>query len=146
MSWNQQKYFTNHNNWDKIIFSWQLFHLQGLQYVKLSQMFPYLLSLMKLMLALLATIRTKRKNLNFYFHTSLWYLKRFYEGLKGLHKPFWGTTKKCEKKNFELIFILIQLSEMHGAERIKIEFSSNILPTWVGVRWKPRKMLLIYTV
>ena len=37
--------------------------------------------------------------LNFYFHTSLWYLKRFYEGLKGLHKIFWGTTKKCENKN-----------------------------------------------
>ena len=27
--------------------------------------------------------------LNFYFHTSLWYL----------HKTFWGTTNKCEKKN-----------------------------------------------
>ena len=27
-------------------------------------------------------------NLNFYFHTSLWCLKRFYEGLKGLHKTF----------------------------------------------------------
>ena len=26
--------------------------------------------------------------LNFYFHTSLWFLKRFYEGLKGLHKTF----------------------------------------------------------
>ena len=26
--------------------------------------------------------------LNFYFHTSLWCLKRFYEGLKGLHKTF----------------------------------------------------------
>ena len=38
-------------------------------------------------------------NLNFYFHTSLWYLKRFYEGLKGLHKIFWSTTKKCENKN-----------------------------------------------
>ena len=24
----------------------------------------------------------------FYFHTSLWCLKRFYEGLKGLHKTF----------------------------------------------------------
>ena len=30
----------------------------------------------------------KRKKLNFYFHTSLWHLKRFYEGLKGLHKIF----------------------------------------------------------
>ena len=36
--------------------------------------------------------------LNFYFHTSLWCLKRFYEGLKGFHKTFWDTTKKCEKK------------------------------------------------
>ena len=26
--------------------------------------------------------------LNFYFHTSLWCLKRFCEGLKGLHKSF----------------------------------------------------------
>ena len=27
-------------------------------------------------------------NLNFYFHTSLWCLKRFYENLKGLHETF----------------------------------------------------------
>ena len=27
------------------------------------------------------------------------YLKMFYEGVKGLHKTFWGTTKKCEIKN-----------------------------------------------
>ena len=26
--------------------------------------------------------------LKFYFHTSLWSLKRFYEDLKGLHKTF----------------------------------------------------------
>ena len=38
-------------------------------------------------------------NINFYFCTSLWCLERFYEGLKGLHKTFWGTTKKCENKN-----------------------------------------------
>ena len=37
--------------------------------------------------------------LNFYFHTSLWCLRRFYEGLKGLPKTFWGTTKNCENKN-----------------------------------------------
>ena len=30
--------------------------------------------------------------LNFYFHTSLWCFKRFYE-------TFWGTTNKCENKN-----------------------------------------------
>ena len=32
--------------------------------------------------------RREKINLNFYFHTSLWCLKRFYEGLKGLHKTF----------------------------------------------------------
>ena len=37
--------------------------------------------------------------LNFYFHTSLWCLRRFYEGLRGPHKTFWGTTKKCENKS-----------------------------------------------
>ena len=43
-------------------------------------------------------------NVDFYFHTSLWCLERFYEGLQGLHKTFWGTTKKCETKTFKLIF------------------------------------------
>ena len=38
-------------------------------------------------------------NLNFYFHTFLWCLKGFYEGLKGLHKTFWGTTKTYENEN-----------------------------------------------
>ena len=42
--------------------------------------------------------KEKKIKLNFYFLTSLWCLKRFYEGLKGLHKNFWGTTKKCENK------------------------------------------------
>ena len=42
--------------------------------------------------------REKKINLNFYFHTSLWCFKRFYKGLKGVHKTFRGTTKKCEKK------------------------------------------------
>ena len=40
-----------------------------------------------------------RINLNFYFQTSLWCLKWFYEGIKGLHKTFGGTKKKCENKN-----------------------------------------------
>ena len=30
----------------------------------------------------------EKLNLNFYFHTSLWCLKRLYEGLKDLHKTF----------------------------------------------------------
>ena len=43
--------------------------------------------------------RREKIKLNFYFHTSLWCLKRFYEGLYDLHKTFRGTTKKCENKN-----------------------------------------------
>ena len=53
------------------------------------------------------TRRSEKIYLNFYFYTSLWGLKRFYEGLKGLHKTFWGTTKKWENKNltyFNTIF------------------------------------------
>ena len=42
--------------------------------------------------------------LHFYFHTSLWYLKKFSEGLKGLHKTFWGAAKKCENKNLTWFF------------------------------------------
>ena len=43
--------------------------------------------------------RREKIKLNFYFHISLWCLKRFYKGLKGLHKTFWGITKTCENKN-----------------------------------------------
>ena len=43
-------------------------------------------------------------NLNFYFHTLLWRLKRFYESLKGFRlkrlKTFLRTLKKCENSNF----------------------------------------------
>ena len=46
----------------------------------------------------------KKINFNFYFHTSLWCLKRFYEGRKYLHETFWGTTKKYENKNFTYLF------------------------------------------
>ena len=42
--------------------------------------------------------RRENINLNFYFHTSLWCLKWFYEDLKDL-KTFWGTTKKYENEN-----------------------------------------------
>ena len=63
--------------------------------------------------------KVKKIKLNFYFHTSLWCLKRFHEGLKGLHKTFWGTTKTCENKNLTHFFFSIQLSEMSGSLRIK---------------------------
>ena len=38
-------------------------------------------------------------NLSFCFHNSLWCLKKFYEGLEGLHKTFLGTTLKCKNKS-----------------------------------------------
>ena len=38
--------------------------------------------------------RREKINLNFYFRTSLWCHKRFYEGLKGLHRTFWDITKR----------------------------------------------------
>ena len=47
-------------------------------------------------------------NLNFCFRTSLWSLKRFYEGLQGLHKTFWGTTKMCENKNLSQFFLFLR--------------------------------------
>ena len=45
-------------------------------------------------------------------HTSLWCLKRFYEGLKGQHK-------RVLKWKFKLTFISIQLPKFHRAERFK---------------------------
>ena len=45
------------------------------------------------------TGRREKIKLNFYFHFSLWCLKKFYKGLKSLHETFWSTTKKCENKN-----------------------------------------------
>ena len=56
-----------------------------------------LLSVLMMLNSTLSYLEMKIK-LNFYFHTSLWCLKKFYEGLKGLHKTF-SDTKKCEIKN-----------------------------------------------
>ena len=58
-------------------------------------------------------------NLNFHFHTSSWCSKRFYEGLKAFIKPF-ETLQRSLKIKIKLTLILIQLSEMNGAERVKI--------------------------
>ena len=62
------------------------------------------LNLLKLSPRILESWIKIKINLNFYFHTSLWCLKRFYEDLKGLQKTFRGTKKKCQNKN--LIFSL----------------------------------------
>ena len=71
-------------------------------------------------LTLPVSIPYEQKNikLNIYFHISLWCLKRFSEGLKGLHKPFEGP-QRCVKIKFNLIFISIQLSEIHGTLMVK---------------------------
>ena len=61
--------------------------------------------------------RREKINLNFYFHTSLWCLKRFYEGLKGLYKPF-EAPQRSVKQKLKLIFISVQLSETHGTLRV----------------------------
>ena len=47
-------------------------------------------------------------SLNFYFRTSLWCLKRFYEDLWGRYKAFWDTTKECEKKNLSWFFLFVR--------------------------------------
>ena len=44
---------------------------------------------------------------------------------KDFYQTIWGTTKKCEKE-FNLIFISIQLSEMHGKGRV----NSNIIRSY----------------
>ena len=74
-----------------------------------------LTSLKKRLLTLLVLciweIYIKIIKLNFYFCNSLWCRKGFYEGLKGLkglHKTFWGTTKKCENKNLNLFLLFVR--------------------------------------
>ena len=62
----------------------------------------------------------EKMNLNFYVHTSLWCLKRFYEGLKAFIKIF-KAPQRSRKWKFKLIFILIQFSEMNGAGRVNLK-------------------------
>ena len=40
----------------------------------------------------------KKINVNFYFHTSLWCLERFYEGLKAFIKPFEALQRSAKIK------------------------------------------------
>ena len=57
-----------------------------------------------------------------YFLTSLWRLKRFYEGLQSFHKTFWGTAKKCENKYLSLFSLFVRIRR----ERLTV---SGILST-----------------
>ena len=56
-------------------------------------------------------------NLNLYFHTSLWCHKRSYDFTNPLRYH-----KEVRKYKFKLVFISIQLSEMHWAERVKVNY------------------------
>ena len=66
--------------------------------------------------------RREKINLNFYFHTSLWCLKTFYEGLKGLDKTFWDTTKKCENKNVGQFLFKYNFLKCTGREGLTLFF------------------------
>ena len=62
-------------------------------------------------------------NLNFYYLNFLWCLRRFYESLKGPHKTFRGTKKKCENKNLSFTFLHFYFNatfEIHGAGRFNM--------------------------
>ena len=98
-----KKIFKNMEIYTKLCFLDTYFDLKDYCQLKLAINLPYMLFTVKPMFT--ATYfypyhpnpgRREKINLNFNFHTFLWCLKRFYEGLKGLHKTFWGTTKKCE--------------------------------------------------
>ena len=65
--------------------------------------------------------RREKIKLNFYFHTSLWCLNRFYEGLI---KPFEAPQRSVTIKN-ELIFISTQLSGIHRTLRVNDDAQNN---------------------
>ena len=79
-------------------------------------------------------------NLNLYFHTSLCCLKRFYEGLKGLHKTFWDTTKKCENKSFichiqEMVVFGLLCNSFYMLKIERSVWPGQILYNWSFAFW-----------
>ena len=68
--------------------------------------------------------QSEKIKLNFYFRTSLWCLKRFYEGL---HKTFWGSAKKREKKKFNWIFSLSPGLRREGLGKIQALTQEGLL-------------------
>ena len=61
-------------------------------------------------------------NLNFYFYSSLWCLKKFSEGLKGLHKPF-ETPQRSTKIKIKFNFLFS--SGGSGQEGLRKVISSS---------------------
>ena len=94
----------------KILYQWYMCNKWWLRNL-LDRFWAYVQAELELNpLALPVPPRQREKiNWNYCLHTSLWCFKWIYEGLKGLHKIFWGTTEKCENL----------LSKMHGAVRVK---------------------------
>ena len=69
-------------------------------------------------LTLSVPIPDEKRELNFNVHTSLWCLKSL-KGLKAFIKPVRHHKEAWKQKTkVKLIFILIQLSKMHGAWRV----------------------------
>ena len=88
---------TSQPQFSKVACNWSLFSFKGYKQVLTLPVSRISESCIKIKI-----------NLNFYFHTSLWYLKEFYEGLKGLRKTFRGTAKKCENKNLNYFFLFVR--------------------------------------
>ena len=82
--------------------------------------------------------KVKKIKLNFCFHTSLWCLKRSYEGLKGLHKTFLRHHKEVWKKS-----LIFSLGPGLGRERLpKFEVSIKLeTNNFTVVRIKSRTSL-----
>ena len=89
-----------------------------------------------------------KMKLNFYFHTSLWCLKRFCGGLKGLHKTFWGTTKKCENKNLFIFSLCLGLGwKGHTSLWLLKRFCGGLHKTFWGPTKKcENKNLFIFSL
>ena len=101
---------------------WQNFIVWLLFLGKILGNMPFFLHDQKVLLTLNVPCISKscveiKIKLNFYFHTSLWCLKRFYEGLKGIHKTFEATQRSVEIK-IQLNFFS---SSGIGTERVKIK-------------------------
>ena len=90
---------------------WWIF-IKDMLHLEFSVFLPILLTLP------VPILDKEKTNLNFYFHTSLWRFKRFYEGLKGLHKTFCGTTKKCENKSLSKFLFYYSFLKCTRRERL----------------------------
>ena len=65
--------------------------------------------------------RREKNEAKFLFSHFFLVLKKFYEGLKSLHKTLWGTTKKCKNKN--LAWFLFQYNFQKCTEQEKLIIS-----------------------